>query len=202
MMGKITLSMILNFVFIFTPVFSQDEITETIEQAKQLYLQNDLSETATQLSRALELVNSELLIRLESIFPEPLKNWRMNTPTSRINKTAYTSGLISTCKYFKKGGGSSLDIRVETNTPRIANIKRAFVNPAMIKQLGSNAKISTVDDRRCIECYDPIDNFAELIFVANSSILITIRGHDVKNTKIAAKYAKNIEWDSLEEIFR
>jgi len=179
----------------------QDEIIETIDQAKQFYLEKKLSESMDYLSHAVELINKAILSQVESIFPEPLKGWRSESPLSRTTELAYTSGLVSNCKYYKEGGGQSVEIEIQTNAPRIANIKMAFVNPLVVKQLGSGAKISTVNDRSCIERYDPIDKFAELIFVPTSSVLITIRGYEMKNIDVVAKYAERINWDLLGEIF-
>jgi hypothetical protein len=76
-----------------------------------------------------------------------------------------------------------------------------FLNPSMLNQMGEGVKISTISDRRCIERYDLIDKFAELIFVPTSSLMITIRGWDMKNTDVVAKFAESVKWKLLEEIF-
>lgn len=194
----------ITFVFLcswLSLAYTQNEIIETIDQARQLYLEKNLSESANYLSHALELINKELLTQVESIFPEPLKGWSVDPPFSRAAETAYTTSLVSNCKYFKAGGGQSVEIEIQTNSPRIANIKMAFVNPLVVKQLGEGAKIATVNDRSCIERYDPIDKFAELVFVPTSSVLITIRGYEMKDVSVVAKYAERIKWDLLGEIF-
>lgn len=182
-------------------IYCQDKIIETIDQAKQLYLEKNLSESIGYLSHAVKLIDKELLTQVESAFPEPLKRWRAEPPFSRATETAYTTSLVSNCKYYKEGGGQSVEIEIQTNAPRIANIKMAFVNPLVVNQLGEGAKISTVNDRSCIERYDPIDKFAELVFVPTSSVLITIRGYEMKNVDFVAKYAERIKWDLLGEIF-
>jgi len=182
-------------------IFAQNDITEIIEEAKQLYLQKNLSESVKCINRALNLINDELLSQMESIFPDPLKNWRVDPPSSHATITAYTTSLISKCKYFKKGGGQSVEIEIQTDSPRIASIKMAFVNPSMINQLGGDAKIATIANRRCIERFDPIDKFAELIFVPNSSVIISIRGFEMKSTLVIAQYAKKLKWDLLMDIF-
>ena len=202
MMFRRTFYVIFFLVMTGVPVFGQSEISETIEEAKQLYIQKNLFESVNQLTRALELVNQELLTQIETVFPDPPNKWRADSPNSRIKKGAYSTGLVSTCKYYKKGGGSSVSIEVETNTPRIPNLKRLFVNPSMLEQMGGEAKISTVADRRCIERFDQIDKFAELIFIPSSTMLISIRGQDMKNTKILMKLAEKIRWDSLNDIFQ
>ena len=196
-------AIITTFVFILLFVNSlraQDEIAEKIDEAKKLYQEKNYSEAVEYLSRAIESINQELLNQLESIFPEPLRKWTADSPLSRVTKTAYTTSLVSNCKYYKKGGGQSVDIEIQTNAPRIAKIKMIYVNPATVNQLGPGAKISAVIDRRCIERYDPIDKFAELIFTPTSSVLITIRGYEMKNTKVIAQFAKKIDWDALSEI--
>ena len=185
----------------FSLIYSQNEITETIDQAKQLYIDKNLTESMEYLNHAIELINKELLVQVESVFPKPLKGWRTEPPFSRAKETAYTTSLVSNCKYFKKGGGQSVEIEIQTNAPRIANIKMAFVNPLMVKQLGDGAKITTINDRSCIERYDPIDKFAELVFIPSTSVLITIRGYEMKNVEFVAKYAERIKWDLLGEIF-
>ena len=182
-------------------IYSQNKIIETIDQAKQLYLEKNLSGSIDYLNKALKLVNNEILIRVESVFPQPLKGWRAESPFSRTAKTAYTTSLVSNCKYYEEGGGKSIEIEFQTNAPGIANIKRVFINPLMVKQLGAGSKVSTMNGRSCIERYDPIDKFAELIFVPTSSVLITIRGYEMKNIDVVAKYAERIKWDLLGEIF-
>jgi hypothetical protein len=194
----ITLIFLLSFAL---TTYAQNEIIETINEARQLYLQKNLSESVNYLSQALELMNKELLTQLESVFPEPLKNWRVDPPFSQTLKTAYTTSLVSKCKYYKEGGGQSVEIEIQTNAPRIANIKMAFVNPLMVKQLGEGAKIAAINDRSCIERYDSIDKFAELVFVPTSLVMITIRGHEMKNTEVVAKYAEKVKWNVLDQIF-
>lgn len=184
------------------PVFGQTEVSDTIEEARQLYINKNLLESVNQLTRALELVNQELLTQIESVFPDPLRGWRADSPNSRIKKGAYSTGLVSSCKYYKNGGGPSVRIEIETNTPRIPNLKRVFVNPSMLEQMGGEAKISTSADRRCIERYDQIDRFAELIFIPSSTMLISIRGQDMKNTKTVMEFAEKFKWASLSEIFQ
>ena len=112
-------------------IYSQNKIIETIDQAKQLYLEKNLSGSIDYLNQALKLVNNEILIRVESVFPQPLKGWRVESPFSRTAKTAYTTSLVSNCKYYEEGSGKSIEIEFQTNAPGIANIKRAFINPLM-----------------------------------------------------------------------
>lgn len=188
-------------LFFCVELCAQNEISDTIEQAKQHYIKKNLSESIGALNRALELINQELLARLESIFPVPLHDWRVEPPLSQVTKSAYSTGLLSKCKYYKKSGGQSVDIEIQTNAPKISNIKMIFLNPSMLNQMGEGVKISSVNDRRCIERYDQIDKFAELIFVPTSSVMITIRGWDMKNTSVVAKFAENVKWKLLEEIF-
>jgi len=185
----------------YGPVFSQSEISDTIEEARQLYIQKNLLESVNQLSRALELVNQELLTQIETIFPEPLSGWRAESPSSRVKKGAYTTGLFSTRQYFKSGGGPSVVMEIETNTPRISNLKQVFVNPSMLEQMGGDAKLATIADRRCIERFDALDKFSELIFIPSSTMLISIRGQDMKDTATVSDFAEKIKWDSLDIIF-
>lgn len=192
---------LLSFLSIVTVSHSQSEIIETIDEARQHYLQKNLAEAINSLNQALELINQELLTQMESIFPMPLDNWKADAPSGQVTKTAYATSLISKRKYFKKGGGQSIEIELQTNAPRIATVKMVFVNPSMINQMGSDAKISTISDRTGIERYDPIDKFAELIFVPTASVLISIRGYEMKDTRAVAEYAEKLHWELLEEIF-
>lgn len=201
-MSSRTAPWIFAVILIFSiKVSAQNEISNTIDQARQNYINKNLSESISDLNRALEMINQELLMQLESIFPDPLNDWRAEPPLSQVTKSAYSTSLVSKCKYYKKGGGQSVDIEIQTNAPRIANIKMAFVNPSLLSQMGEGVKISTVTDRRCIERYDLIDKFAEMIFVPTSSLMITIRGWDMKNTGVVAKFAERVKWNVLDEIF-
>lgn len=184
------------------PTLAQDEITEALDAAKQLYAQKNITESIQALNRALELLQNALLQQLEGLFPKPLDNWRSEPPISRVNRTAYSTGLIANCKYFKKGGGPSVEIEIQTHAPRIANIKMALTNPSLLNQMGGGARIATVADRRCIERYEPVDNFAELIFVPGASVLILVRGYDMKDASVVVQFAERINWDQLDTLFQ
>ncbi|MDZ7340004.1 MAG: hypothetical protein ONB27_01510 [candidate division KSB1 bacterium] len=180
---------------------AQDEVTAAMDEAKRFYAQKNIPESIQALNRALELLQDAMLQQLESLFPAPLDNWRSDPPTSRVNKTAYSTGLLATCKYFKKGGGPSIEIEIQTHAPRIANIKMAFTNPSLLNQMGGGAKISTIADQRCIERYDAVDKFAELIFVPLTSVLILVRGYEMNDTAVVAKFAERINWEQLAALF-
>ena len=100
--------------------------------------------------------------------------------------------------YYKTGGGASVDIKMETNSLRIGNIKMLFDSPSKLNRVDDKMKVSSVDDRKCLEKYDPIDHYAELIFVPTSSVIVTIIGQDMKNTDTIQEFAKRIKWDILE----
>jgi hypothetical protein len=183
------------------PTLAQDEITEAMDAAKQFYAQKNIAESIQALNRALELLQSAMLQQLELLFPKPLDNWRGEAPTSRVNKTAYATGLLANCKYFKKGGGPSVEIEIQTHAPRIANIKMAFMNPSLLNQMGGGAKIITIADQRCIERYEPVDKFAELIFVPAASVLILVRGYEMNDASVVSQFAERIDWDQLAALF-
>ena len=194
--------LMLGFLFFrFTPLLSQDAIVEVIDQAKVLYLQESYLEASEQLTKALELLNDKLIIKLKSTFPDPLGGWRADDAKGSISRMANLTGLNAKRSYFKKGGGPSVDIEMVTNSIKIGNIKMLFSSPSMVKRAGSNLKISTVANRKCLEKYDPIDRYAELIFIPTSTLMITIIGQDMKNTKTIIKYAEKISWNVLEEVF-
>lgn len=181
--------------------FGQQDVIRAIEEAKGFYLAKQIAQAANALSTALDLVNKEIIAQVESVFPEPLKEWRRDLPLSRITPTAYTTSVVSKCRYFKHGGGQSVEIEIQTNAPRIANIRMAFANPAMVKQLGDGARIVTVSDYSAIERYDGVDRFAELMLVPTPSVLITVRGYEMKDAQVVAKFAEKFNWKLIEQLF-
>ena len=181
-----------------TIVSAQVQIIDTINQAKEFVNRNDLQEAAQSLSKALEMINKKLLVYLKSSFPEPLKGWRADDPTGTISTSSSITSLKSKKIYYKKGGGSSVDISIETNSSKIGNIKNIMTSPSALNQAGNNLELVTIADKRCIKRFDIIDRYAELIFVPTSSVLIKIIGQDVKDLKIVTKYAEKINWNELE----
>ncbi len=181
--------------------FCQEEVLRSIEEAKGFYLAKQISQAAKSLSTALDLVNKEIIAQVESIFPEPLNNWRRDLPLSRITLTAYTTSVVSKCRYYKQGGGQSVEIEIQTNAPRIANIKMAFANPAMVKQLGDGARIVSLGYHSAIERYDGVDRFAELMLAPTPTVLITIRGYEMNNTDVVTKFAEKFNWKLVEQLF-
>ena len=197
-----TASIVLSFLFLITvPLFSQNEIIDIIDIAKESVLQHSYQEASDQLSKALELLNEKLIFELSAAFPEPLKGWRADDVKNSKSNISNVTSLTVKRSYFKEGGGPSVDMEIVTNSMRIGSIKMLFSSPSMVKRAGNNLKISSVADRKCIERYDPIDRYAELTFVPTSTLLITIIGHDMKNIKTVTKYAERIDWDRLEEKF-
>ncbi len=196
--GFITLLLVISLASVS---FAQDDVIRAIDEAKGFYLDKKVAQAANSLNAALELINKELIAQVESVFPEPLKNWRRDLPLSRITPTAYTISVVSKCSYYKQGGGQSVEIEIQTNSPRIANIKMAFANPAMVKQLGNGARIVTVSDRSAIERYDGVDRFAELVLIPTMSVLITIRGFEMSDTEVVTKFAEKFNWKLMDQLF-
>ncbi|MEE4311276.1 MAG: hypothetical protein V2J62_05355 [candidate division KSB1 bacterium] len=177
---------------------SQDLVTETMDQAKAFYIQGNMKEAVQGLEKALQLINDRLEEKLTSSLPEPLNGWRADDAFATTSNMGHISGIKVKKRYYKKGGGPSVDIEIVTNSIKIGNIKRMFSSPSMLKRAGDNIKIATVADRKCVERFDPIDRYAELIFVPTSTLLITITGQDMKNTDTVSKYADRLNWNELE----
>lgn len=200
-MTRTALMVICCFIFSFNSILAQDEIVETIDQAKELYLQQSFQEAAEQLTKALRLLNDKLLDKLKSAFPTPLGGWRANDAEGSVTQSSSFIGLLAKRSYFKEGGGSSVDIKLETNSIRIGNIKMLISSPAMLKRAGDNLAIGDVADRKCLERFDRIDRYAEITIVPTSTLMVTIIGQDMKDTQTVKKYAEKIDWDYLEANF-
>ena len=189
---------IIFLLMISSQSISQDPVTETMDQAKAFYLQGNMKEAVQGLEKALQLINDRLEEKLTGSLPEPLNGWRADDAFATTTNIGLVSGIKVKKRYYKKGGGPSVDIEIVTNSIKIGNIKRMFSSPSMLKRAGDNIKIATVAERKCVERFDPVDRYAELIFVPTSTLLITITGQDMKNTDTVSKYADRLNWNELE----
>jgi len=149
----------------------------------------------------LKLINEKLIDELKSAFPKAPGGWRANEAKGSVSGISSLSGLTVKQSYFKKGGGPSIDIEMVTNSIKIGNIKMLFSSPSTVKRVDGKLKISIVADRNCLEKYDPVDRYAELIFVPTSTLMVTIIGQDMKSIDTVLKIAEKVNWEDLEEIF-
>jgi hypothetical protein len=186
-----------SLLFLSTSVFAQDPIVETIEQAKTFYLEKSYQEAAAQLSRALELINNKLIEDLKSATPQSLSGWRADDASSSISFVSEQAVLTVKRSYFKEGGGPSVDIELVVNSIKIGNIKMMFSSPATLNRAGEGLKINTIANQRCIERFDPVDRYAEFIFVPTAKLLVTITGQEMKNTDLITKFAEKVNWETL-----
>lgn len=179
----------------------QDEIVDVIDQAKEAYVERDYQQAASQLQKAWQMVNQLLTEELKTFFPEPTKGWRADSPTSAVTGMTFLVGFNARRSYYRKGGGSSVDIEFISNASKISTYRMWLVNPTLMSQTSARTRISTVAGFRCIEKYDAIDRYAELNFLPGSNLLVTLKGYDMKDTKELQKLADKIDWNGLQQRF-
>ncbi|MBN2010999.1 hypothetical protein JW960_16745 [candidate division KSB1 bacterium] len=177
--------------------FSQ-EPADLLQQAQEYLNRSEYSMVVELLTKALGQIESLLLEEMKTCFPDAPKGWRTDAVNGNIVSTGKGNGIVATRTYYREGGGSSIDIKVETNALRTGNIRAMIMSPSKLQRVDAAMTLATVASRRCLERYDAVDRYGELIFVPTSSVIITFKAFDSKNNDMLHQIAEAMDWSRIE----
>jgi hypothetical protein len=189
---------IIIIVLVMTSAGSAQNPKDLVQQAQQYLDRSDYRMAAELLSKALNQIQELMLVDLKSCFPDAPGGWRAEDVKGTVVTSGREIGLSATRSYYREGGGSSIDIKIETNSLRTENIRSLIVSPSKLQRVDATMNINTIAEHRCLEKYDPVDKYGEIIFVPTPSVIVTFKAFDCQDTKMLSQFAKQMNWSALE----
>lgn len=190
-----------NLIFLLTIASAQEKVPDIVHRALISYQGKNYLQAVRQLNEAILLIQQDLQQKMNRCFPEELKDWRSDESELQSSSIGIATDIAIRKSYFKKGGGKSVDIKIELSPTKVANIRMMFVNPSQVKRAGNTMKLDQVADQKCLSSHDRIDRYARLIFIPSSSVKVTIIGYDMNDLKTVTRFAGKMDWSYIQRTF-
>ena len=182
-------------LFIIPGAVFADEITDSIEEAKEYYKEGDYVEAANSLDYASQLIRQKRSGNLESLLPEPLAGWSAEDVKSKAAGPGYLGGMISAKRKYKKNK-SSVTIEIITDSPALQSMVMLFSNPAYAAADGG--KLTKIKRQKAIIKYHPSKKNGEINIVVAKQYLVSVKGRNVNENDLV-DYASAIDYKTLKK---
>ena len=145
-----------------------DEVTESIDSAREAYEAGDIAYAAEELTFALQLLNEMKAGGLREFLPEPQDGWVREFDDDLVAGLGMMGGLGAAAEYSR--GGEEFTISILADSPMLAGMAAMFANSAMLT--ASGAKLVRVGREKFI------DQDGDLTSVVGGRILVQAEGED------------------------
>ena len=173
-----------------------DDVTDSINEAVDLYQNGAYRKAASRLDFAAQLIRQKRGESLKAILPEPLQGWTSEKPSSQAVGSAMMGGMVSAERVYKKAD-CSIIVRVTTDSPMIQGMAMMMSNPAFAKSTG--AKVLKVKDQQAIMNFRETSKSGDLNIIAGDTHLITVEGNGITE-KDLTDYASAVDYTKLSEL--
>lgn len=176
-----------------TPLVIADEVEDAIHEGQRLYKEGRLTEAASQLSYAAQLISQQKGDRLAELLPAPLKGWEAQEAQSNTAGQMFGGGITVTREYTTDG--KELEISLNADSPIVQTMMAMLSNPMMAS--ASGAKIKQIQNHRFI--LTDKNGQLEAVSVINNSIVLTLKGTGLNESELKA-YIDSIDFNSLSSV--
>jgi TusA-related sulfurtransferase len=182
-------------LFIIPGAVFADEITDSIEEAKEYYKEGDYVEAANSLDYASQLIRQKRSGKLEGLLPEPLAGWSAEDVKSQAAGPGCLGGMISAKRKYKKDK-SSVTIEIITDSPALQSMVMLFSNPAYAAADGG--KLTKIKRQKAIIKYHPSKKNGEINIVVAKQYLVSVKGRNVNQNDLV-DYASAMDYKELKK---
>ena len=123
---------------------SSDEVMDSINEAVLSYQDGKYTDAVESLDYASRLIRQKRSELLETLLPEPLKDWTAENASSESTGLAMLGGILSAKRVYRKGS-SRVTMEI-TDSPALQNIMAMFTN-LMFTTTGGN-RLKRIGGRR------------------------------------------------------
>jgi hypothetical protein len=176
-------------------VVRADDITDSIEEAKEYYKEGDFVEAVNSLDYASQLIRQKRSGNLESLLPEPLAGWTAEDIKSQAAGRGFLGGMISAKREYKKDN-SSVTVEVITDSPALQSMVMMFSNPAYASADGG--KLTKIRRQKAILKYHPSRKRGEINIVVARKYLVSVKGRNINKNDLV-EYASAIDYKKLKK---
>lgn len=170
-----------------------DDVSDSINEALQLYKDGKFSEAVNSLNYASQLIQQKKGASLEAVLPAALAGWTAEDATSQAAGAAMFGGGVTAERRYTKDT-SSVKIQVVTDSPMLQAVIMMMSNPMFATSDGG--KMETIGGQKAIVKVDNANKSGQVQIVVANRFLVTVEGEEITKDDITA-YAKAIDFAKL-----
>ena len=171
-----------------------DDVTDSVNEALQLYKDGKFSEAVNSLNYASQLIQQKKGASLESVLPAALSGWTAEEASSQAAGAAMFGGGVTAERRYTKGDSSSVKIQIVTDSPMLQAVMMMMGNPMFATSDGG--KMETIGGQKAIVKIDSANKSGQIQIVVANRFLVTLEGEEIVKDDLTA-YAKAIDYTKL-----
>ena len=170
-----------------------DDVTDSVNEALQLYKDGKFSEAVNSLNYASQLIQQKKGASLEAVLPAALAGWTAEEATSQAAGASMFGGGVTAERRYTKDS-SSVKVQIVTDSPVLQAVMMMMSNPMFATSDGG--KMETIGGQKAIVKMDAANKSGQIQIVVASRFLVTLEGEEVTKDDMSA-YAKAIDYTKL-----
>jgi len=170
-----------------------DDVTDSVNEALQLYKDGKFSEAVNSLNYASQLIQQKKGASLEAVMPTALSGWIAEEASSQAAGAAMFGGGVTAERRYTKDS-SSVKIQIVTDSPVLQAVMMMMANPMFATSDGG--KMETIGGQKAIVKMDTENKSGQIQIVVANRFLVTLDGEEVSKDDLTA-YAKAIDYTKL-----
>lgn len=190
---QIVLFFCLPIVVSVQPLWAEDNVVSTIQEATRQYEAGDYTSAASNLDYAAQLVRQQKSERMKALLPEPLKGWEGKEANAQALGAAILGGGVTVSRDYKRGS-SSVSVEIVSDSPVLQSVLMMVNNPMFAGAGGG--KLETLRGQRAILKFNGEKKSGEIYVVVDSRFIVTIKGRQITRDDLLA-YGEAIDYTSL-----
>jgi hypothetical protein len=175
------------------PVFAEDEVLHTIDEAVSQYNKGDFAGAASNLDYASQLIRQKKSEEMKRLLPDPLSGWTAEPASAQALGTAVFGGGITVSRTYAKPP-SALTIDIVSDSPVLQSLVMMINNPMFVG--ASGGKLESVKGQRAIVKYNETTGSGDLNIVIDNRFMVTVKGQKITKDDLLA-YAGLVNFSEL-----
>lgn len=175
------------------PVFAEDEVLRTVDEAVSQYKKGDFAGAASNLDYASQLIRQKKSEEMKSLLPEPLAGWVAEPASAQALGTAVFGGGITVSRTYSNPP-SSVSIDIVSDSPLLQSLVMMLNNPMFVG--ASGGKLEAVKGQRAIVKFNDTTRSGDLNIVVDNRFMVTVKGQKISREDLLA-YAGLIDFTEL-----
>lgn len=184
--------------FTFAGLAMADDVTDSLDRARNLYEQGNFSKAVTELQFTVGLIQDRQLERFKEILPEPPSGWTGDKPEVNRGGGMGFAGGVTVARTYHSSNGQTVTIEAVTDSPLVSGLAMLLGNPML---LGNN-RLVTVKGEKAVEEWDQGQGSGKLQIIIQNRMLITVSGTGLNSKGILYDFAKRLDFNKIKNLLQ
>ena len=173
---------------------SADEVMDSINEAVLSYQDGKYTDAVESLDYASRLIRQKRSELLETLLPEPLKDWTAENASSESTGLAMLGGILSAKRVYRKGS-SRVTMEI-TDSPALQNIMAMFTN-LMFTTTGGG-RLKRIGGQKAMIQYDPDARNGDVTVMIENRCMLSVKGENISEQDLI-DYASAVNYKKLKQ---